>query len=167
MSLLTRPPHGNDFIPCWSLELLFTVMLDVSTALKKNNEIKKHPQVCPVFRVVSILTAWGEPMQTVLVPLWELKGGGGLWSSWTPSIAGSTMGLHYQDYGDFLKAARHKMLLQKALPNFMSFFRWMMVIESDMEWEWYGQGQIKSSRAQQNTSEACYNGAVMMEDICF
>lgn len=49
----------------------------------------------------------------------------------------------------------------------MAFSRWMMVIESDMEWEWHGQGQMKSSRTQQNMREAHYNGTIMMEDICF
>lgn len=49
---MTRPPHGTDFVPRCSLELLFTVMLDVSTARKENNE-----KVCPFLKVVSILTA--------------------------------------------------------------------------------------------------------------
>lgn len=64
MSLLTRPPHGTYFIPRWSPELLFTVMLDVSTALKENNE-----KVCPFFffEVVSILTARNGPNQTVFI----------------------------------------------------------------------------------------------------
>lgn len=165
MSLLTHPPHATYSLPCCSLELLFTVMPVVSTALKENNE-KSHLKVCLVCRVVSILTAGRAAVQTVFVYLWRLKVRGAAVAG-LDLITESTMGLHYQDYRNFVKAMRNKMLLEKGLPNFMGFFRWMMVIGSDMEWEWYGQGQPKSSCAQQNIREACYNGRIVMEDICF
>lgn len=77
MSVLTRPPHRNDFIPRWTLELLFTVMPDVSTALKKT--MKNG------FNFESHKRANAN----------RLTFGGGGVLSWTPSNAASTMGLNY------------------------------------------------------------------------
>lgn len=141
MSLLTHPPHGTYSLPCCSLELLFTVMPVVSTALKENNE-KSHLKVCLVCRVVSILTAGRAAVQTVFVPLWTLKVRGAA-AAGLDLITESTMGLHYQDYRNFVKAMRNKMLLEKGLPNLMGFFQM-----DDGYWEWYGVRVIRPGSAQ-------------------